>query len=151
LTPRDPSPSRLAYRLHRLWLTPAVRIAVKAGLPALVLAGAIVATFADEGRRAAIAQTLRDARLAFENRPEFQVRTLSVDSETPAVASAIAERMALELPVSSFHLDMDRFARARRGAGRGRKRPPAHPRRRRARGRRRRSACRSWSGAAATG
>jgi cell division protein FtsQ len=104
---RDPSPSRLAYRLHRLWLTPAVRIAVKAGLPALILAAAIVATFADEGRRAAIAEKLHETRLAFENRPEFRISTLSVDSETPAVASAIAERMALELPVSSFHLDMD--------------------------------------------
>ncbi len=104
---RDPSPSRLAYRLHRLWLTPAVRIAVKAGLPALILAAAIVAVFADEGRRATIAETVQEMRLAFENRPEFQIRTLSVDSETPAVARAIAERMALELPVSSFHLDMD--------------------------------------------
>jgi cell division protein FtsQ len=104
---RDPSPSRLAYRLHRLWLTPAVRIAVKAGLPALILAAAIVAVFADEGRRANIALTLQEMRLAFENRPEFQIRTLSVDSETPAVARAIAERMALDLPVSSFHLDMD--------------------------------------------
>jgi len=104
---RDPSPSKLAYRLHRMWLTPGVRIAVKAGLPALVLAGAIVATFVDESRRLAIAETLRETRLAFENRPEFQVRTLSVHSETPAVARAIAERMALELPVSSFHLDMD--------------------------------------------
>lgn len=104
---RDPSPSRLAYRLHRLWLTPAVRIAVKAGLPALLLAATIVAVFADEGRRAAIAQTVQDTRLAFENRPEFQVRTLSVHSETPAVARAIAERMALELPISSFHMDMD--------------------------------------------
>jgi cell division protein FtsQ len=104
---RDPSPSRLAYRLHRLWLTPAVRAAVKVGLPALILATAIVATFADAGRRAAIAETLREARLAVENRPEFRIQTLSVDSETPAVAHAIAERMALELPISSFHLDMD--------------------------------------------
>ena len=104
---RDPSPSRLAYRLHRMWLTPAVRVAVKAGLPTLVLAAAIVAIFADDTRRAAIAETLSDTRLAFENRPEFQVRTISVHSETPAVAQAIAERMAVELPVSSFHLDMD--------------------------------------------
>ncbi|WP_245243078.1 cell division protein FtsQ/DivIB [Pararhodobacter sp. SW119] len=106
-TPRDPSPSRLVYRMHRLWLTPAVRIALKAGVPALALAALIVVTFADEGRRLAIAESLREMRLAFENRPEFQVRTLSVHSETPAVASAIAERLALELPISSFHLDME--------------------------------------------
>ena len=104
---RDPSPSRLAYRLHRMWLTPAVRVAAKVGLPALILATAIIATFADEGRRAVIAEKLRETRLAFENRPEFRISTLSVDSETPAVASAIAERMAVDLPVSSFHLDMD--------------------------------------------
>jgi len=104
---RDPSPSRLAYRLHRLWLTPAIRMAVKVGLPALIMAAAIVATFADEGRRAAIAATLSDARLAFENRPEFQVRQISVHSESPAVARAITDRMAVELPISSFHLDME--------------------------------------------
>ena len=35
--PRDPAPSRVAYRLHRLWLTPIYRKALRVGLPSILI------------------------------------------------------------------------------------------------------------------
>ena len=111
LARRDPSPSRLAYRLQRLWLTPTVRRGVKAGLPALILAAALGLWLGDESRRLALVQTAAELRLAFENRPEFQVSRLVVRAETPEVTQAIEQRLALDLPVSSFHLDLEALRR----------------------------------------
>lgn len=108
---RDPSPSRLAYRLQRLWLTPSVRRGVKAGLPVLVLSFALGLWLGDDTRRGALVQAASDLRLTFENRPEFQVSSLSVQAETPEVMQAIEQRLALDLPVSSFHLDLDALRR----------------------------------------
>ncbi|MFN3955201.1 MAG: cell division protein FtsQ/DivIB [Pararhodobacter sp.] len=110
-TRRDPSPSRLAYRLQRLWLTPAVRRGVKAGLPVLVLSCVLGLWLGDDARRGALVQMASELRLTFENRPEFQVASLSVQAETPEVARAIEQRLALDLPVSSFHLDLDTLRR----------------------------------------
>lgn len=108
---RDPSPSRLAYRLNRLWLTPYVRRGVKLGLPLLALALLLGAVFGDDERRAAMAATLSELRAGFENRPEFQVTRLSVRAETPEVAVAVQERLGLALPVSSFRLDLEALRR----------------------------------------
>ena len=35
---RDPAPSRWAYRMQRLWLTPMFRVLCRVGLPGVVLA-----------------------------------------------------------------------------------------------------------------
>lgn len=48
---RDPAPTRLAYRLNRLWLTPYVRRLLWLGLPVGAVAGLVLWAVADEGRR----------------------------------------------------------------------------------------------------
>ncbi len=109
-TPRrraDPSPSRLAYRLNRLWLTPLFRRALTMGLPSLILAGSIALYLSDDARRATVTGLFGELRLAFENRPEFRIETLAVHAETPEVARAVEERLGVALPASSFHLDLD--------------------------------------------
>lgn len=103
----DPAPSRVAYRLNRLWLTPLVRHSVRTGLPVFFLALGIGIWLADDARQTRAVQMVHDLRLGFEMRPEFRVHTLSVYSETPEVAAAIADRLDLALPASSFHLDLD--------------------------------------------
>ena len=52
---RDPSPSRSAYRMQRLWLTPLFRVLVRFGLPVLLVAAVAGLVFYDEGRRTALA------------------------------------------------------------------------------------------------
>lgn len=105
--PADPSPSLLAYRLNRLWLTPLFRRALTMGLPTVLLAGAIALYLADDARRAGVTGLVSDLRLAFESRPEFSVARLEIHSDTPAVTTAIAARLDVNLPASSFHLDLD--------------------------------------------
>lgn len=102
----DPSPSRLAYRLNRLWLTPLFRHGITMGLPALMLAGAIALYFSDADRRGAVIGIVGDLRAGFEARPEFRVDRLLVQTETPQLARAIADRLDIDFPASSFHLDL---------------------------------------------
>lgn len=103
---RDPSPSRLSYRLHRMWLTPFIRRGITLGLPVFLLSLSIGLWLGDDARRAQALGFFTDLRTGFENRPEFQVNSLSVHAETPEVAQAISQRLGLEFPVSSFRLDL---------------------------------------------
>ncbi|WP_050528574.1 cell division protein FtsQ/DivIB [Pseudorhodobacter aquimaris] len=104
---RDPAPSRMAYRLQRLWLTPSVRAALRVGLPALVLAAGVGTYLADEGRRDALASIYIDMREKVKNRPEFQVTLLSVEGASPELAEAVRNALALPLPLSSLDLDLE--------------------------------------------
>lgn len=106
-TRRDPAPSRIEYRLQRLWLTPAVRLAVRLGLPVVVVAGALATWLGDADRRNDLYDRYVDLRREIEERPEFMVTALSVDGATPEVAAAIREMLPVNLPISSFHLDLD--------------------------------------------
>lgn len=109
---RDPAPSRWAYRMQRLWLTPLFRIGFRIGLPMVLVAGVSGAILADEGRRAAISGTFVEMREKFENRPEFMVNLISVEGASTELADAVRARMGLSLPLSSFDIDLD-AARAR--------------------------------------
>ena len=102
----DPSPSLLAYRLNRLWLTPIFRRGVTMGLPVLLLAATLALYLGNEERRAAIIGMVADLRAGFEARPEFRVEQMAVRSDSPEVARAIEERLDIGFPVSSFHLDL---------------------------------------------
>lgn len=104
---RDPAPSRLAYKVQRLWLTPAVRLAVRYGLPVLAAALVVGVALGAESRRAAIVDVFGDLREAFENRPEFRVSLVRVQGASPELADAVRARLGLRLPVSSFDLDLD--------------------------------------------
>ncbi|MFN0113916.1 MAG: cell division protein FtsQ/DivIB [Paracoccaceae bacterium] len=104
---RDPAPSRLAYRLERLWLTPVFRAFVRIGLPAFALVLAVGAFVADDARRAAILAGAAEIRRGIEDRPEFMVRLMAIDGATPAVADGIRKMLPLRLPESSFRLNLE--------------------------------------------
>ena len=104
---RDPAPSKWAYRMQRLWLTPLFRTLFRVGLPCLVTLLVITLWLGDETRRAALFQGLSDLREDFEHRPEFMVSLISVDGASPELAEAIRAKMGLTLPDSSFDLDLD--------------------------------------------
>ncbi len=104
--PRDPSPSRLAYRVNRLMLTPLFQRALTFGLPLLAAAVLLSVFAADAERRAGIAAWVADARAAFEHREAFMVRVLTVEGASPDLASAVRAAAGIALPVSSFHLDL---------------------------------------------
>lgn len=109
---RDPAPSRWAYRMQRLWLTPLFRTLFRVGLPILVLGGITAIYVADDARRAGIVQGFVDLKEKFQNRPEFMVGLVSVDGASTELAEAVRAKAGLTLPASSFDLDLD-AARAR--------------------------------------
>jgi cell division protein FtsQ len=105
--PRDPAPSRLSYRLHRLWLTPLYRALLRVGLPAFALAFLGGLWLADEGRRAGLAERLTELRRELEERPEFMVTLLTVEGASAELAAQVRSALAVELPASSFALDLE--------------------------------------------
>lgn len=109
---RDPAPSRWAYRMHRLWLTPYFRLMMRKGLPTAAVLAALGLYFGNEARQAALVNGLIGLRTQFEQRPEFRVGLISVEGASIDLAEAIRAKMNLALPQSSFDLDLD-AARAR--------------------------------------
>lgn len=105
----DPAPSRWAYRLNRLWLTPAFRKLVRIGLPfgAALIAGTIY--LSDQDRRDAIALTIADLREEIHTRPEFMVNLMAVDGASDGVNEDIREIVPIDFPISSFDLDLEQM------------------------------------------
>lgn len=104
---RDPAPSRTAYRMQRLWLTPLFRALMRVGLPVFVTTFSAGLYLIDDARRAGISQAWAGALEAVEERPEFMVNLLAIDGASPALAEAIRGKLALRFPISSFEIDMD--------------------------------------------
>jgi cell division protein FtsQ len=104
--PRDPAPSRIAYRLNRLWLRPLFRATVRVGLPGFALAMAGGLWLSDDGNRGMLQAGIADIRASLRERPEFMVNLLAIEGASPILADAIRDRLALPLPMSSFALDL---------------------------------------------
>lgn len=104
---RDPAPSRLAYRLNRLWLTPLFRTVLRVGVPAYLLVFALGVVISDEARREAIAGAWSDAWAIIEARPEFRVTGMTVAGASPPVEAALRAMGPESFPVSSFQIELD--------------------------------------------
>lgn len=111
---RDPAPTRMAYRMQRLWLTPLFRVCVRVGVPAFVVSFSALLFLSSETRREALMAQVDGLRETVESRPEFRVSLLRVNGASPALDAAIRDRLALKLPMSSFDIDLE-SARARIG------------------------------------
>jgi cell division protein FtsQ len=107
---RDPAPSRVAYRMHRLWLTPLFRSMMRVGLPAFIVTFSVGLYLSDDARRAEIAKTWEGAWAAVEERPEFLVNLMAIDGASPVLAEAIRSKLSLKFPLSSFEIDMEATA-----------------------------------------
>lgn len=106
-----PGPSRIAYRLSRLWMMSRVRRAAVA-LPLVALAVVAVRVAGDPDVRAALAAE-RDAVIAaLSERPEFAVTDLRVTGASERLTHAIREVAALAPNASSLTVDVD-LVRAR--------------------------------------
>lgn len=104
---RDPAPSRMAYRMHRMWLRPMVRTIVRVGLPAFAATFAVGVWLSDDARRAALSDGIAAFSEQVKNRPEFMVTLLSVEGASPIVAETVRAMIAVPLPQSSLDLDLD--------------------------------------------
>lgn len=102
----DPAPSRIGYRLHRLWLTPLFKSILRVGVPMASVAVAAGWYLSDPGRLDTIRYTLRDMRVSIEQRPEFMVHLMEISNASDEVAEDIREITPIDFPVSSFDLDL---------------------------------------------
>jgi cell division protein FtsQ len=103
---RDPAPSRLRYRLTRLWLRPWFRRLVNFGVP--MLAGVLAATtlmaeFDLRGRAEAALARLHDAIV---DRPQFTITRIDVPDVSRDLAEQIRVAAFVPLPASSLEVDV---------------------------------------------
>lgn len=104
---RDPAPSRLAYRLQRMWLTPLYRRLVRVGLPAFLLAMVVGLWLSDEDRRAALQGSMDGLVERIQTRDEFMVRLMRIEGASEAVDKGLRAMLPVTLPASSFDIDLD--------------------------------------------
>ena len=102
----DPAPSRMKYRIQRWMLTPGIRTGLRVGLPLGVILIAAGSYLASETRRDHLVALYNEARASFETRPEFMVNVMAIDGAGESVATDIREVTSLDLPLSSFDLDL---------------------------------------------
>lgn len=103
----DPAPSRWAYRLERLMLTPLFRKVLKVGVPFCLTFVIGTIYFSDPARQEAMALFVADIRQKIETQPEFMVNLLAVEGASPAVETQIRAVFPYEFPISSFDLELD--------------------------------------------
>lgn len=104
---RDPAPSRLAYRLNRLMLTPRFRTFLRYGLPVLIVASIGAFWASDSDRRQDMVDRVAEVRRQIQERPEFMVHMMALEDVSDTVAADIRSLLALDFPQSSFDLDLD--------------------------------------------
>ncbi|CAM3433945.1 cell division protein FtsQ/DivIB [Paracoccus nototheniae] len=103
---RDPAPSRLKYRLERMWLKPFYRRVLRLGLPAFVVAMIAGVWLSDEDRRATLTDSVGSVVAEVQSRDEFQVRVMTIEGASPVVDRALRAMLPVDLPASSFDIDL---------------------------------------------
>ena len=104
---RDPAPSRLRYKLTRLWLRPSFRRLVNFGVP--MLAGvALVWTLAAEfDARARLADVVAGIKASIVERPQFTITELDIPDVSADLAEQIRVAAFVKLPANSLEVDVN--------------------------------------------
>ncbi|QDY69448.1 cell division protein FtsQ/DivIB [Qingshengfaniella alkalisoli] len=106
---RDPAPSRLQYRVTRLWLSPSFRRFVTFILPVFLLVFLGGVYVAQPAQQKMFREWVGQVRASIEARPEFQIRQMSITGASPVLADEIRRRVPVEFPVSWLRLDKDQI------------------------------------------
>lgn len=114
----DPAPSRLAFRLKRLWRSEAVRRAVAVRAPAALLLAGCVWIGAQPDLRERGEALARAAFAGFADRPEFAIRRIEVRGAAPEAAREIEAALAPWRGASSLAADVAAIRAATEAIGR---------------------------------
>lgn len=104
--PRDPAPSRAAYRMNRLWLTPSFRFFMRRVAPVLGVAALVTLWFTPEDNRRVFTEAVDEFKREIQSRPEFMVSLMAIDGASDELSTDIREVASIEFPISSFDLDL---------------------------------------------
>jgi len=102
----DPAPSRVKYKLERVWLTPVYRALIRTGLPVLFVLAAFFVWIRDPAVQQKLVAYVDSIRQTIEQRPEFMVQKMRIQGASEAVDKQVRSVLAMEFPVSSFRLDL---------------------------------------------
>lgn len=103
---REPGPSRLAYRLNRLWLTPLYRRLFRLGVPAFLVCMVAGLWLSDDTRRADLTGAMTAMVDRIQSQEAFMVRRMDISGASPAVDKALRAMLPVTLPASSFDIDL---------------------------------------------
>ena len=103
----DPAPSRWSYKLLRLMLSPFLRRLVFFGVPVFLLTFVVAINFLNEDRRDYFLTKYDDIHMSIIERPEFMVNLMSIYGASDSLMQDIREVIPVDLPISSFTLDLD--------------------------------------------
>lgn len=109
--PSDPAPSRWSYKLLRLMLSPFLRRLVFLGIPVSLLAFVVGINFSNEDQRDQLRTTYTEIYVSIIERPEFMLNLMSIYGASDSLMQDIREVVPVDLPVSSFNLDLDHMQR----------------------------------------
>ncbi len=102
----DPAPSRLRYKLQRLWLRPSVRLAMKYGPPVTALALVVWTIAGNAEIRGDITKKISEIRNSIAGMPELAVNAIDVPGVSDDLRKQILEVASVSLPISSLDLDV---------------------------------------------
>ncbi|MEM1362982.1 MAG: cell division protein FtsQ/DivIB [Pseudomonadota bacterium] len=103
----DPAPSRAAYRVTRLWLSPMFRFSLRVMLPMALVLGAVGLWIAQSDRRAEIASWALELQSAVKNRSEFSMQQIIITGAAPDLLVEIRDALPVRFPISWFDLDTE--------------------------------------------
>lgn len=101
---RDPAPSRLRYRLTRIWLRPGFRRFVNIGLPVFATVAVLWTLAAELELRERTVAAAVAVREAIVDRPQFTITALDIRDVSPELAEQIRESALVVPPVSSLEV-----------------------------------------------
>jgi len=88
-------------------LTPGIRLAVRIGVPGLVVFSLTSLFLANEDRRHALTVFFAQMRASIKERPEFMVNVMAIDGAGRTLGNNIREIVTTDFPVSSLDLDLE--------------------------------------------
>ncbi|WP_172329386.1 cell division protein FtsQ/DivIB [Mangrovicoccus sp. HB161399] len=106
--PRDDyAPSRIAYRVNRLWLSPIFRITMLWLLPMGVIGGGIGLWASQPGSQELVRSIQVAVMARMRDQPDFQVKQMAVKGASPELTREIRRVLDLQFPMSVLDLDLD--------------------------------------------
>ena len=102
---RPLAPSKTAYRLQRLWLTPSFRRFLRIGLPLAACLCASAYWLSDMDHRNVVRREVADLKQVWRTHPIFMVNELRLSGVSTSHETAVLATMGLSFPVSRYDLD----------------------------------------------
>ena len=104
---RDPAPSKIKYRLQRLWLRKHVQPLVRVWLPLLLMSVVVLMVSNNDNLRSYAQQKYDDIRNDMAARPELMIENISIPVGSADLVHQIDGVIDMALPLSAMDVDLE--------------------------------------------